>query len=247
MPHPLFPPPDDPYMRIWRYLDFTKFVFLLHRREIYFSRADQLGDRFEGSYPRGNQSPREQLLRELQENVPQAADFILRSVVDTHKAVTAWTYLNCWHIGQHESIAMWKIYTKTTEAVAVQSTYLRLRSVLPERVLVGKVQYIDFDKGAIPENNILYPFLYKRLSFSFENELRALFLDVPIKEGAVIYSPEVQPRGKCITVDIDTLIERIYVAPTAPIWFLELVKDVTNKYELSKNVLQSSIDSDPFY
>ena len=34
---------------IWRYLDFTKFVSLLDKRALFFSRTDKLGDPFEGS------------------------------------------------------------------------------------------------------------------------------------------------------------------------------------------------------
>jgi len=46
--------PKNENATIWRYMDFTKFVSLLDRRELFFSRTDRLGDPFEGSCPRKN-------------------------------------------------------------------------------------------------------------------------------------------------------------------------------------------------
>lgn len=51
--HPLFTTPDDKYP-IWRYMDFTKFVSMLASSGVYFSRADLLGDPFEGSFSAAN-------------------------------------------------------------------------------------------------------------------------------------------------------------------------------------------------
>jgi len=52
--HPLFPPPADRDVPVWRYVEFPKFIDLLERRKMFFSRADYLGDPFEGSVTRGN-------------------------------------------------------------------------------------------------------------------------------------------------------------------------------------------------
>jgi hypothetical protein len=47
--HQVFEKPTDENTRIWRYLDFTKFVSLLDRQALFFTRVDKLGDAFEGS------------------------------------------------------------------------------------------------------------------------------------------------------------------------------------------------------
>jgi hypothetical protein len=39
----------EPETRLWRYMDFAKFVSLLETRSIHFARADVLGDSFEGA------------------------------------------------------------------------------------------------------------------------------------------------------------------------------------------------------
>ena len=36
------------------------------------------------------------------------------------------TAVNCWHINEHESAAMWDLYLKSNEGIAIQSTYQKL-------------------------------------------------------------------------------------------------------------------------
>jgi hypothetical protein len=52
--HDLFIPPENLDAAIWRYVDFAKLVALLDTRTLFFSRADLLGDAFEGSYSRAS-------------------------------------------------------------------------------------------------------------------------------------------------------------------------------------------------
>jgi len=47
--HPAFESLADENAKIWRYLDFTKFVALLDWRALSFARVDELTDQFEGS------------------------------------------------------------------------------------------------------------------------------------------------------------------------------------------------------
>ena len=48
--------------------------------------------------------------------------------------------------------------------------------------------------------------------------------------------------------DLIKLIEKVFVAPDAPVWFFELVKKVTERYEQgSIPVNQSSLSATPFY
>ena len=48
--HPEFEEPSNENIKIWRYLDFTKFVSYLDRKALFFTRADKLDDRFEGKF-----------------------------------------------------------------------------------------------------------------------------------------------------------------------------------------------------
>ena len=44
--------PEDRQSIIWRYLDLAKYMHLLETASLHFTRADRLGDPFEGSYSR---------------------------------------------------------------------------------------------------------------------------------------------------------------------------------------------------
>lgn len=86
--------------------------------------------------------------------------------------------INCWHMNEHESAAMWKLYLKSNEGIAVQSSYNKLRDCIidDEQVLVGMVKYLDYEAEHIDPGNILSAFVYKRKSFEHEREVRALVI-----------------------------------------------------------------------
>ena len=48
--HQDFKTPKD-NSKIWRYMDFTKFIDMLDKSALFFTRVDKLGDPFEGSCP----------------------------------------------------------------------------------------------------------------------------------------------------------------------------------------------------
>jgi hypothetical protein len=58
--------------------------------------------------------------------------------------------VSCWHMNEHESAAMWKLYSSSNEAVCIQSTYRRLRCSLEESVMIGEINYINYEMQRIP-------------------------------------------------------------------------------------------------
>ena len=46
-----FPQPEDASVRVWRYLDLPRFIWLLSSGALAFARVDSLEDPFEGSIP----------------------------------------------------------------------------------------------------------------------------------------------------------------------------------------------------
>ena len=48
--HPSFESPADRDVSIWRYMDLAKFIWILQKKALFFARADQLGDPYEGHY-----------------------------------------------------------------------------------------------------------------------------------------------------------------------------------------------------
>ena len=113
--HPdLSVPPDD--AKIWRYLNFTKFAAMLQKRSLYFRRADQFSDCWEGVIPIW-------LLDWINDHV-ELPKWATGAMFAEHfrNVEICRQYLNCWHQSDFESAAMWSIYAANEEALAVQST-----------------------------------------------------------------------------------------------------------------------------
>ena len=223
-------------------MDFTKFVSMLENGGLYLPRIVDLNDPFEGSFARGNEKLRPLVYRHVRNEFGLAAG-------DLMKRLRTWVAASCWHINEQESAGMWKLYTKTNEAVCIQSTFRNLRDALGSNVRVGAVRYVDYDKDWIPESNPLAPFLYKRKSFEHEREVRALVPLGDLKELQKKPEQSSHPTtGIWQRADLTKLIEKVFVAPDAPVWFFELVKKVTERYEQgSIPVVQSSLSATPFY
>src|ERR1043165_7185651 len=152
-PHPVFDHSVDPDARVWRYFDFAKFAAFLQDRSLYFSRVDLLGDPLEGSFTRAYAAQREAMLQ----NPPEGRTRLdLEAVFRHNEQILAGTrregYVNCWHLGDHESMAMWRGYGGSC-GVAIRSTFKRIDQTIPEtfsgpyrqeNIYVGRANYIDY-------------------------------------------------------------------------------------------------------
>ncbi|WMW24367.1 hypothetical protein RE474_09720 [Methanolobus sediminis] len=233
----------DDTTRIWRYLDFTKFVSLLDTSSLFFCRSDKFSDPFEGSMPIVNVKLRQEL-------VPANRIAAAAQYETFGKRFRKFVHLNCWHINEYESEAMWKIFLKSAEGVAIQTTIGKLKKcfhVSDIDVLIGNVQYIDYSTHKIPQNELLAPFFYKRKSFEHEKELRAMcFLERDTVSSEML-DEDVPEIGSYVPVDLDILIDKLFVSPAAPEWFFELTKSVATKYGMNKEILQSSLSDNPIF
>lgn len=240
--HECFVAPSDANIKIWRYMDFTKFVALLETSSLFLSRSDQFEDPYEGSWSRPNRD-RHSL---FEKGYPTTFD------IDGFSEMALWmrycAYINCWHMNDREFAAMWKLYAKTDEAVAVQSTYHRLHNCLPNESYLGVVNYIDYDHHIIPFNNAFWPYVHKRLSFEHERELRVVEISFPSNENETLDLNKVDtPKGKLRRVDLNLLIENVYVSPTAPQWFFDLVNTIIQRYNYRFLAKQSDMSRAPVF
>ena len=253
--HPAFEKPDNADIEIWRYMDFTKFVWLLARRQLFFARADKLGDPFEGSFPKENVQRRkiayEQMMASLPPTVRVVVNMPPKAQSQLFRNLSKYMFINSWHSNEHESAAMWGLYLKSNEGIAMQSTYNRLKNCFREGtpdIHIGVVNYIDYTSDSILENNLFYRFLNKRKSFEHEKELRAIIFQFPPNRDNPPNLPKPPFKdGIGVDVDLDLLVEKIKLAPKSPKWIRELVKLVMTEYRLNKPLIQSSIDDKAIY
>src|SRR5438874_100812 len=135
-PHPDFVLPDSSAL-IWRYMDFTKLCSMLDSRALFFSSVENLEDAFEGSYPSTNDDF--QYRSDLSDERKRQAMESFQAFRKIAKQFRKTMFVNCWHVNNHESAAMWKLYLKSDEGVAIQSSVARLTDcfrLTPQRILV---------------------------------------------------------------------------------------------------------------
>lgn len=240
--HICFQPPENKNIKIWRYMDFTKYISFLDSKSLFFTRSDLFNDPYEGATSHANSKFRPEVYKES--GIPQNAFDKMSKFAEW---IRNWTFVNCWHMNEYESAAMWRLYAQTNEAVAIQSTYLHLYDGLPENVFVGVVLYIDYETQWLPEGNSMWPFVHKRKSFEHERELRAVIQDLPQDDkGILVGLPNAEP-GRLVPISPIELIENVYVAPDAPSWFAELVKKITLQFGYNFDVKQSILSKAPVY
>lgn len=241
--------PDDENQKIWRYIDFRKYVSLLDRSELHFTRIDKLKGVSEGYVPKAN----------LLDNVSNETENVFSTISAIEKEVNEKkdkTFICCFHLSEHESALMWNNYSKL--GIAIQSTYKGLKDCFPvilkQDIGIGQVNYINYHSvdsiNKIPEDDIDNFFLYKDFHYDDERELR-VYIKKWIDDSR-FSTEKTEKREKrtydeeCyIKVDLDKLIEKVYCAPDSPKWFVELVKSVSKKYGLNKKIMRSQVNSNP--
>jgi len=224
--------PDDLDHRLWRYIDFLKFVDLLQRRALWFSRLDQLGDPHEGSLTK----PTAKAL----------GDFHSRSGLELARRYGDWERIcvSCWHMSDYESAAMWALYSKES-GIAVCSRISRRQHSFPPEVTGGSwgivgshVHYKDYetDDMAILEHSSVVltaaPFMCKRKSFEHEREYR-LSLNLDSDDGNL--------KGKHVPALLESLIEKVVVSPLAQEWVTQVVRNEIRASGLNIDVEQSDL------
>lgn len=251
--HPSFRwPPDE--TKLWRYMDLGKFASLMFSKRLYFSKASNLGDPFEFSKTFAERKMAEYILANRHSD-PRLAQWIgIPEVVVKDEVGGPWrrelrdqVYVNCWHAANHESAAMWRLYSKADESICIQSTFGRLKFELPEFIHAGLVQYLDYDNAVIPRGNIFNYIISKRHSFEHERELRAAACIHPTVDQANLKGCTLEKDGLTVPVVLKALIEQVVVSPFSQSWFLEVVGNLCSQCGLALPVRQSDLAREPIF
>jgi hypothetical protein len=120
--HFAFIEPKDRNARLWRYMDLSRLLSVIDKGALFFPSVATLSevDPYEG----------EPALARIRAAQAQGADELrkLRLQCEVFKHLNLF---NCWHMNDGESDAMWKLYVKGSEGVAIQSTVGRIISSSP--------------------------------------------------------------------------------------------------------------------
>lgn len=246
-----------PHSHLWRYLDLAKFVSLLSNRELFLTRLDHFSDKYEGAicsepglqkFEKRDYFLRKGLaieeLKKEGKNNPTETEVeekrqLLRLEFDKNRELNRkQTFVCCWTENDCESEAMWRLYSKDIKCgIAIHTTYEKLfNSLNPfDRFDIGGVQYVNYDKDF---NEALHSVWYKRKSLEYENEVRVV-CENPTN-SQIVYD-------KKLPVKLDTLILEVVTSPEAEPWFVDLIKELCEKYNVSCNVRHSDIQTRVYY
>ena len=214
--HPKFESPGNNDL-LWRYFDLARYLDLLIREQLFFANIEDLEDPYEG------------LTMSRAAPAPDSSGLTVSS----------------WHNSEDENYAMWKIYAPGSAGLAIQTTFDRLKTSFNKTdkpVWIGKISYYN-QKHTTEDAANDDPFrsaLQKRSIYAFEKEVRCCYQprrsEVGEEENA-----SGKFNGVYIPVDLDRLIDRVYVSPYAPAWFRDLVAGINEKFHLDKPIIHSDV------
>ena len=226
----------------WRYLTLPKFIDLLESESLFFCRADVLRslDKSEASYltSRETEAVNSMYKTDLTAQHPHIKELTYRDYLNEvassglrNEDTTKEMFINCWHINDLENFAMWKIYSEDF-GVCIQSSFKNLYESfndscwsyygVSKKIYAGKVSYINWNKDSFSKENTFSPFMHKRKEFEYEQELRCLVWNPSYGKEKLSHVS--------ISVDVQRMVEVIYINPVTPSWFKPLVESLCIKY-----------------
>jgi hypothetical protein len=207
----------QPTTRVWRYMSFAKFVWMLQKKQLWLSSAELLDDKWE-------LMPDSQQLNYIINNRPASlsAEATTDRVAAAVKALRKNTFINCWTASEHESHALWRIYCPSPEGVAIQTTFDRLKQSVG--LPIGEVVYTSNEvKSAKLDAWQLV--IQKRPMFAYEQEVRVVL----VQDYTDPEHPERRTVGTRLNWDPELHLENIWVHPESEFWFIETVTETVRR------------------
>ena len=276
--HPSIPkaPADDQI--IWRFLTLEKLLHMILNGSLYFTQVLELqkDDPFESQFSSAHIIAIKTIMSDVEalkaflryanktEEIDLNDDRIKNQINMAlnipmlemfAKFAAGIHYVNCWHVNDFESAAMWRLYCSNHSGVAIKSTVGKLKKSIEDNesdIYIGKIEYIDYRTEVIPTGNSFNTIFRKRLSFAHENELRVCLVQLPERlegeENSAVYSfLDRNPKGIHLKCKMTELIDEVVVSPLSQAWFTETIKGVLESLVPGLNVKKSDLFDPPNY
>ena len=195
--------------KLWRYLRYERLLEIINTGLLFFPHISQFSDKWEGLL---TERTRELFFRA--EYAKYNDSIIANASLSNYESFKDSFYILCWHMSDHESYLMWKVYAE--RGCAIQTNYERLVASFPDgppEVNGCIVTYLDYERDSFPIGNVYSSVSYKDLPYLDEKEFRLLFWKTALPNQ----SYQVGIRGVEIAVDLDMLIDNIYIDPSKDI------------------------------
>lgn len=239
------------YKTIWRYMDLWKFESMLENNGcLYFTRADKFDDKLEGKYSDITLKNLEGKFLELHgKQFVENWKALYYSKGDYIDAVRRNSLVSCWHINDNENINMWQSYTSEKNSIVIKSTIDKVYKALnilnnhTFNIDFVEVKYVDFHNTILEhKNHILEPLFFKDIEYKDENELRIIVWKRPENN---ILNTDLSNFNVCqggsLNIDLDILIEEIYISPNSSDDFMEKIKQLLPDNLKNKVIKKSEI------
>jgi hypothetical protein len=229
-------------------MSMPQFIDMLERNALWFTQLGSQLDPFEGV-------PDDATLDEHRATNEYLKNLLIEGGLSAEEAEALplptvshprdFAYVNCWHMNEYESLAMWNTYGN--KGIAIRSSFRRLAECFrdtPQPIYIGMVTYRDRRDPKSADGllgNLLRFATRKGMSFEHERELRAVTTQAPTQAFPPIFEPGIRVEP----VDLDVLVDNIYVAPGSQGWIKELVRRVMATYKLDKELVDSDLESRP--
>ena len=244
--HPKLTSPSNPKEKIWRYMDFTKFVSLLSKQSLFFCRVDKLDDQNEMTMPIANKKKHIEFYENNKEQIKKDFNKLPLEVWASLWDITRHSIIiNSWNRSEYESASMWSTYLVSNQGIAIQSSFNLLSESFhktSDEINIGIVKYKDYKTEIIEDDTIFGLVTNKLQSYEHERELRVMIINQSGKDGMPLHD-----IGKYVPIDINVLIESIYIAPNAPKWFNELVIEVIKHFGFNFPIKTSELNDRSLY
>jgi hypothetical protein len=231
----------EPNQKIWRYMRTIRFQELLQSQNLYFASANQFDDRFEGAVAvQPFDFPVDPRYTEM--------DHLEKAFSELKRL----TKICCWHIEDHESSAMWNLYSNLGKGVAITSTPVKLAASLTpfrlkpdyetENLWGGNVSYVDLQKERL-RVGMIERFYFKHNAFSWEQEFR-MAISVRMAEEFGVNVPE---NGIFVQANVSNFIEEIHIGPALEESERESILGICKLHNLEERIHISSLLGRPRY
>ena len=201
-------------------MSFSRFVWLLQKKQLWLSRVDLLGDPWEIPLV-GEQL--EHLIRYHPISPPHEGPRET-AMERAERIIPLWrrhTFVSCWSASIDESHALWRIYCPPHEGVALETTIERLQKSVGD-IPVYRVKYGAVGKAKMtptPADLIAQ----KRPMFQYEQEVRVVsFKEEELEE----VGDEPQSAGRALAWEPSQHLQGLRVHPEADQCFMETVSEV---------------------
>ncbi len=258
--------PKSKHQFLWKYFDLHRFIYLLTKQELFFTRLDKLDDPFEGLSTRFLRSNLE--ISKLENTarhynaLTNSSDEHIEKVKAVGELVKKYTtelsqtkqYVNCWFAGDRESMAMWNLYSNQ-DSVALKVDFDSIKENFEDSfknfislnknnisVIGDEITYLKlnpFDEK-LKKQNLKYSALKKDLSYAYENEYRFLIVT---KESETEFETEIELRKLffSVPVKLENLKMTIIAHPKMENWKFENLKELLKLNNLNVELTKSPI------